>query len=310
MEPYVYIIVLNWNGLPDTLACLRSLSNIRYENYRVCVVDNASTDASVATIRSEFPQVEIIENERNLRFAEGNNVGIRHALAQGAVYVLLLNNDTTVDPGLLQALVPAAEAETEVGMVGPKIYYFDQPDLIWSAGGEISFWKGKIHHRGLRQKDSEKFDRVAEVDYLTACALLVKRAVIERVGLLDPEYYIYVEDADWCERARRAGFKLLYVPGARVWHKVSASSGGGMTAFKVTNKVRSHFLFFRRYARWYHWFTLPLFVGSGAVWFALKQLLRGNVGILGALRRGFTSAVGGAGRSERAPAGPSGPVEP
>lgn len=292
-QPLVYIIILNWNGKADTLECLSSLKKIRYSNYRICLVDNASTDDSVEAVRSKFPEVGIIENSENLRFARGNNVGIKFALQHDAEYVLLLNNDTKVDSEFLKEMIEVSKSDCMIGMVGPKIYHYDQPDLIWSAGGEISFWKGKIAHRGLRKRDSEKFDQIVAVDYLTACALLIRSEVIEKIGLLDPTYFMYSEDADWCERTRRAGFRLFFAPKAKVWHKISSTSGGGLTPYKALHKVKSSFLFFKRYARWYHWLTIPVFISGATIWFTMKQLTQGNFGIIFAVLKGFKEILRG-----------------
>lgn len=293
IRPLVYIILLNWNGKEDTLECLRSLEKINYPNYRICLVDNASTDGSVEAVRTAYPNVEIIENSENLRFAEGNNVGIRYALNRGVDYVLLINNDTKVDTEFLQVMVSFAENNSLIGLVGPMIYYYDQPNLIWSAGGEISFWRGRIAHRGLRQRNSVKFNEIIEVDYLTGCTLLVKKEVIKKVGLLDSSYYIYTEDTDWCERAKRAGFKLFLVPQAKVWHKISSTSGGGLTDYKVFHKVKSNYLFFNKYARWYHWFTIPIFVIFGLIVEVFKQISSGNFKVVFSLFRGFGSVLWG-----------------
>ncbi|MFQ5822867.1 MAG: glycosyltransferase family 2 protein [bacterium] len=290
-EPLVYLIILNWNGKADTLECLSSLEKIQYSNYRICLVDNASTDDSVAAVRNKFPQVEVIENSENLRFARGNNVGIQYALEQGADYLLLLNNDTKVDSEFLKEMMKVSESDSIIGMVGPKIYYYDPPDVIWSAGGKISFWTGKISHRGLRKRDSEVFNKIVEVDYLTACALCVKKEVIEKVGLLDSSYFIYAEDADWCERTRRAGFQLVFVPKAKIWHKISSTSGGGLTPFKALHKVKSNFLFFKKYARWYHWLTIPIFISGGTLWFTMKQFTHGNFAVISSLLKGFKEII-------------------
>jgi len=292
-EPLVYIVILNWNGKKDTLECLSSLKKLHYPNYRICLVDNASTDDSVEVFRATFSNIEIIENCVNLRFAEGNNVGISYALEHGGDYVLLLNNDTKVDEEFLQEMVMFSESNSTIGMVGPKIYHYDQLNVIWSAGGEISFWKGKIAHRGLRQRNSKNFNEIVEVDYLTGCALLVKKEVIEKVGLLDSSYYMYTEDADWCERTKRAGFKLFFVPRAKVWHKISSASGGGLTSFKVLHKIKSTYLFFKKYAQWYHWFTIPLFVLAGLVREVIKQMYSGNFKVIFSLFQGFGSVLMG-----------------
>ena len=133
--PLVYVIVLTCNGKDDTLECLKSLQQVTYSNVRLLLVDNASTDRTVEAVEERFPGVEVISNQSNLRFAGGNNIGIRYALDRGAEYVLLLNNDTVVDGDFLMQLVHAAEKERAIGMVGPKIYYYDDRRRIWFAGG-------------------------------------------------------------------------------------------------------------------------------------------------------------------------------
>lgn len=279
--PLVYIIVLSWNGRNDTIECLKSLQQLTYPNALILLVDNASTDGTVAAVRSAFPRVEILVNEKNIRFAGGNNVGIHHALRQGAKYVLLLNNDTVVDPDFLNYLVHGAEQDTAIGMAGPKIYYYREPRLraempassnfgvqarlIWSAGGTIEWWKGWISHVGIREYDRGQYDTIREVDYLTACCVLVKREVIERVGMLDERYFIYGEDADWCVRARRAGYKLLYIPSSVLWHKISVSAGGHLSWFKNWNKLKSQLRLMVRYAKPYHWLTIPVFLVGNIV---------------------------------------------
>lgn len=256
--PLVYIIVLNWNGKDDTLECLRSIRHISYTNYKIILVDNASGDGTVDSVRSEFPDVQIIVNASNLRYAGGNNVGIRSALAQGAQYILLLNNDTTVDPHFLTELTEAMNRESTAGMAGPKIYYYDDPKRIWFAGGKIDWWRGWFSHVGIREIDRGQHDTVRETDFITGCCLMVRREVIEKVGMLDEAYYIYGEDADWCIRAVYAGYKLLYVPKGKIWHKLSVASGGHLSWFKNWNKLKSQLRLMARYAKVYHWLTIPV----------------------------------------------------
>lgn len=221
MMPRVTIIVLNWNGLADTLECLESLAGLDYPSYEVVVVDNGSTDGSVEAVRGRFPQVTLIENGENLGFTGGNNVGLRHALAGGADYALLLNNDTEVAPDFLHCLVEAMEADPLAGIAGPTIYYHERPDLVWSAGGAIDWRRGKTWMVGLNTPEAGQLgDLPRQVDFVTGCALLVKRAVVEQVGMLDERFFAYYEEAEWCVRARRAGFRITHVPQARVWHKI------------------------------------------------------------------------------------------
>lgn len=219
--PRVAIIVLNWNRRADTMACLESLRALIYPDYEIVVVDNASSDGSAAAIRQQFPEVTLLENAANLGYAGGNNVGLRYALEQGADYAFLLNNDTVVDPGCLSALVAVAAADPAVGMAGPLIYYFDRPTVIWSAGGAIDWRRGTTRMIGLDEPDEGRWTEPRPVDFLTGCALLVKAETLRQIGLLDERFFAYYEDTEWGVRAVRAGYRLLLVPAAKVWHKIA-----------------------------------------------------------------------------------------
>ena len=258
--------MLAWNGKPLTLECLESLAAIRYENAAVILVDNASTDGTADAVRKAYGgRVAVIENPENLGFARGNNVGIRRALDEGADFVLLLNNDTVVDPALVDSLVAVIAGSKDIGIVGPKIYYASQPDRIWFAGGEVLLSRGLSRHIGIRERDTGRHDSVRDVDYVTGCALLARREVFEKIGYLDPVFAAYYEDTDFCMRARRAGFRVVYAPAGKVWHKISASTGGELGRAKISRKLRSTAIFFRRYAAWYHWITIPFFFAADAV---------------------------------------------
>jgi len=219
MKPRVVIVVLNWNGLTDTLACLASLAELDYPERKVVVVDNGSTDGSVRAIRERFPTVTVLENRENLGYTGGNNVGIRYALERGADYVLLLNNDTEVDPQMLKRLIEVAESDLSIGVVGPKILYHSEPEMIWSAGG-IVVPVGKPMNLGLDERDAGQHDVLREVDWVTGCVLLIRSSVVREIGLLDERFFAYFEENDWCWRVREAGFKIYYVPTARLWHKI------------------------------------------------------------------------------------------
>lgn len=222
---YVVVVVLNWNGLADTLECLASLMCLDYPNYEVVVVDNGSTDRSVPAIHERFPAVTMLENGENLGYTGGNNVGLRYALAHEADYALLLNNDTEVAPDSLSLLVDAGEADPVTGIVGPTIYYFDRPHVIWSAGGAIDWRRGRTRMIGIDEVDRGQFGHVARpVDFVTGCALLVKNLVVKQVGMLDARFFAYYEETEWCVRVARAGFKILHVPQAEVWHKISPAA--------------------------------------------------------------------------------------
>jgi GT2 family glycosyltransferase len=256
-EPLVYIIVVNWNGKNHTLTCLQSLGALSYRNYRIVVVDNASSDGSVEVIHATFPAVTVLEMERNLRFAGGTNAGLRYALEHGAEQLLILNNDTTVGENFLTAMVARVLLDERIGMVAPKIYYYDDPERIWFAGGHLSMWTGTMRHIGLRERDSGKYDDAREIEYASGCCILTRRAVVETIGLLDESYFMYTEDADWCMRARRAGYRIMYEPRATIWHKLSVSAGGHLSWYKMRNKFLSNLRFFGRYAAWYQWLVFP-----------------------------------------------------
>jgi GT2 family glycosyltransferase len=223
----------------------------------ILVVDNGSGDGSQDAIRRNHPGVTLLETGTNLRYAGGNNAGIRFALEKGAEQIMLLNNDTTVDPLFLEALTGTLQSSADIGIVAPKILYSTDPGRLWYAGGEISFWTGTMRHRGIREPDGAVSDIPCETGYASGCCLLAKRSTVERIGLLDESYFMYSEDADWCMRARRAGFRVMYEPHARVWHKVSVSAGGHLSSFKLRNKFVSNVRFFSRYASWYHWLFFP-----------------------------------------------------
>ena len=249
--PLVCAVVLNWNQPRYTLDCLRSLAGVSYPRCRVLVVDNASADTSVAQIRAAFPDVDLLVNPTNLGFAGGNNVGIEWALRHGADYVFLLNNDAVIQPDALTRLVETAEARPEAGIVGPNVHYYDAPDRISELYTYMHWWKGRPFYVGHDEEDRGQYTEVREVDLVSGCALLIRRATVERIGLMATDYFLYFEDADWCLRAQRAGWRCLVVPQAVVWHKVSATVMGDASESRVFGyyyRERSRIVFMRRYA--------------------------------------------------------------
>jgi hypothetical protein len=219
MAPRVLIIVLTYNGIKLTLECLASLRRLAYPNYQVLVADNQSSDDTPAQVRAHFPEVEVIENGANLGFAAGNNVGLRIAKERGYDYALLLNNDTDVAPDFLSRLVAVAEADSRIGALGPLIYYHERPDLIWSAGGFVDRQQGTTPMR-TNEVDRGQYRVVEDVDFVTGCALLVRRSALERAGMLDERFFMYYEEAEWCVRIKRAGLRIAFVPEAKIWHKI------------------------------------------------------------------------------------------
>lgn len=188
----------------------------------------------------------LIENQSNYGFSGGNNIGIMFALkALGPDYVLLLNNDVIVGPAFLSRLVEVSESDAKIGIAGPRIYNYSHVDKIAFAGGRINLWLGQSHHVGLNETDEGKHSKVAEVDYIEGSCLLVKTKVVEDVGMFDSAYVSYWEDTDWCIRANRAGYKVVYVPTAQIWHKESSTSAGPIKVYYFT---RNRFLFMKKHA--------------------------------------------------------------
>jgi len=222
----VSIIILNYNGMQDTLECLASLDGLDYPDYEVLVVDNGSTDDSVAAVRERFTQARLIQNRENLGFAAGCNAGIRDALGRGADYVLLINNDTVVtDPSFLATLVDFYERTPDAGAVGPVITYKGS-DVVWYAGARISYLTGFSRHigKGARLGELPSRDPYA-VDYVSGCAMLLGRKFLTEVGLLDPDYFFYYEDADLCFRGAAASYRNYVVPASVFSHEKSATAG-------------------------------------------------------------------------------------
>jgi hypothetical protein len=256
--PLVYIIILNWNGRKDTAECLESLQHLTYPNFKTIVVDNGSTDNSVFFLKEKYREVDFVENEDNLGFARGNNIGIREAVGRGADYVFLLNNDTLVDKDMLTILIKAAQDNPAVGMLGPKINYYYDKDRIWAAGGKVIFPLALTFHRRGRRQDKLTYSKIVDVDYQPACALLVKKETIGHIGLLHTSYQVYYEDTDWCLRAKKSGYRVVCVESAKIWHKVSASSGGWLSPLRLYWKTRSGYIFFKKHTRFIWKIVSPL----------------------------------------------------
>lgn len=275
----VYIVVLSWNYQAYTLGCLESIARLRGPEFHVLLVDNASTDGTVEAVRQAFPQVEIQVNDEDLGFARGMNVGMELALQRGAEYVLIVSNDTVLDEGALEGLVAAAESAPDVGIVSPLIYYPGR-ELVWYASGyRRRFWPG-LRMEGFGVRDRPRYHVRREVDYVTGCVLLLRSAMLAEVGFFDPAFFMYHEDLDLCERARRAGWRILVAPEAIVEHLGSASYGE-FSPTKWTFWGRYTVPFYQRHYRWPR-LSLVVYIG----WVIVRETLRGNGRIVRPLLRG------------------------
>ena len=247
--PHVGIIIPIWNGLDDTLECLNSLKDLTYPHFFIIVVDNGSTDGSAAAIAAwskSHLDVAVLKNKTNMGFTVGCNLGIQYALSQSIDYILLLNNDTTITPDFLSILIDVSEQDEGIGMAGPKIYQYGTERLIDSAGISAIPWLAQPFLRGHGETDKGQYDTQEDCPYITGCALLVKRHVIEHIGMLDEDYINYLEDFDWGYRAALQGYRLVYVPQAHIYHKGSKTSGL-WSPFYYYHNTRSRILFARKH---------------------------------------------------------------
>lgn len=218
-QPAVVIVVLNWNGLADTTACLESLARLDYRNYEIVVVDNGSKDGSVEHFRAAYPDMILFENQVNKGFTGGNNIGINYAMRRGADYVWLLNNDTVIAPESLNKLVECAEVESSAGMLSPLICYFDDPERVQFRGSVINWETMELSYPASNEELASWGPDQRRDMCLWGTALLIKRRVIERIGTFRENYFAYWEDTEYCLRAIRAGFRNVLVANVRVLHK-------------------------------------------------------------------------------------------
>lgn len=221
--PQVSIIIVNWNGSKDTIECIDSLRKLSYPSYNILIVDNGSSPHEVKALRNAVANdCKIIELKTNTGFAIANNVGIRIALQNDAGFVCLLNNDTIVDTDFLMELIQASTKEPGAGILGPKIYFHDKRNIIWYAGGKLNMYLGH-RQEGLSHLDRGQFNVSKKTDYVSGACMLIRKELLEVIGLLPREYFLGWEDIDFCLAARKAGYACLYVPTSVVWHKASQS---------------------------------------------------------------------------------------
>lgn len=217
-HPLVISVILNTNRRDDTLACLASLARSTYPNLKNIVLDNASTDGSPEAIRQQFPDAHLISLTQNLGYAGNNNVGIQAALEMRAEWVFVLNEDTVLDPDCISKLVEVGERDSKIGVLGPLVYHDDEPTVIQSAGGKITARWDAVQI-GMNEDDRGQYQQPMDVDYISGCGILVRSSAIEQSGMIDARYFYYWEETEWCIRLHKAGWRIVNVPTAKLWHK-------------------------------------------------------------------------------------------
>lgn len=287
--PLVWIVIPTWNRRDDLLECLASVQALDYPNFRVLVVDNYSEDGSPEVVRSRFTSVELLELERNEGATGASNAGFAYALVHGAEYVFRLDSDTVVDPSALRHLVDAALESSDIGVLTAKIYFYDRPTVIWFGGALSHRWHFGAYNTRRYEYDSPDNSIPCDVDYAWSTGMLIRRTVLEVVGGFDPDFFVYYEEVDFCLRVKQAGFRIRYVPEARLWHKVGSDSNNPWVAEQWN---RSKMLLFRKHSRGLHRRSLIVYAFVYALWRALKPVPgRGNRGPLKAALRGLVKGL-------------------
>jgi GT2 family glycosyltransferase len=248
-RPRVAVVVLNWNALEETLACLGSLATSDWPRLTTIAVDNGSSQEIAEAVTETFPDAVVIRNPGNLGFSGGMNVGLRRALELGADYVLLLNNDTLVDSATVRVLVQAAGDHADAGIVCPVVLRRDAPDVVLSAGLRCDLRRGYQGRAiAMGQRVTPALTGVRAVDAPSGAAMLVSADVVRRVGMLDEELFLYGEDVEWSQRMRRHGLRVYVAADARLWHGLSVSSGGAFSPVGAYYQTRNSFVVCARYA--------------------------------------------------------------
>jgi len=241
--PQISIIILNWNGKEITKDCLESLKKQNFKEYEIILVDNASTDDSSKYLKKKFPKIKLIQNKKNIGYAGGNNIGIKKAKGD---YILILNNDTVLDNNFLNELWGN---KNKANILGVKNYYFDKKNIIWAIGSKVNRFTMRAKLIGNGLMDSKEIDK-RDIEHAVGSAMLINKKVIDKIGFLDNSFFAYYEETEWQTRAQNAGFKISWVPTAKLWHKVAYSTGGGRSPFSAYYLVRNRGYYIKKWAKY------------------------------------------------------------
>ena len=289
MDASVAAVVLGWNYRDDSADCIRSILSSDCRSLRLWYVDNGSTDGSQEYLRHLFPGITVLPLRENLGLVRGYNAGIEAALTAGSDHVCVFNNDVTVTPGTLPALVAAAVSQPGTGLCVPKIVLFSDDQIIWSAGARRRRFPPGIVQRGLGQSASDRrFDQPLRVEYATSCMWLMSAPMVRHIGLFDPTYSFYYSDYEYCRRATKNAWQILYVPSAVVAHKVSLSTQNAPKPARWwQNMGEAEARFYRQYEGY-----LPFAVH--VTWVLIRTVIQGNARYVPAYLRGISQGLNAA----------------
>ena len=269
-------MIVAWNNSVDTRECIESLLSQQFVESEIFLVDNGSDKEPIDELSKEFPTIHYIRSERNLGFAGGTNLGLRTALETDAQSFLIINNDTKAAPTMLSELKNALFTE-DSGLTAPLIYYYDSPQEIWSSGGKINpclLMPLDSHSR------NETLHAPVERSFVSGCCCLIKRELLEKVGLFDERFFLYFEDLDFSMRVNKAGFKMMIIPSAKLYHKVSKSSGGESSDNERYHYALSSGIYYRKYLNIFNAIPIILFRLGSAIVTSLRLLFKGKIKVL------------------------------
>ena len=271
-------VTVNWNQPRLTQLCVESLVAGSCFPDWVIVIDNGSALDPTTLVHLAYPHAVVLRNQANAGFAAAANQGTERALALGADAVLIVNNDAVVHRDCVAELIAALERDTSLAGAGAKTLTQEQPPRIHTAYGMLTYHGQLVRQQGWLEPDITQFNEQVLVDYISGCAMLLRRTALERIGLLDAEFFAYHEDLDWCTRARRAGYNVAYVPRAIVYHQMHASTGGGGYLSPITYlSARNAILFMRKNAGWTQWLTYAFYLCGNLLKEAVFRGRRGEL---------------------------------
>jgi GT2 family glycosyltransferase len=308
-RPKIGIILINFNSYNDTAVCLRSLAKMTYAPLQIYVVHNGCVDQSPEKLQAEFPNSTHIISEKNLGFSGGNNLGIAQALKNGAEHILLLNNDTYVTPEFLEPLVERLLSDVKIAAVSGKIYYAPEAkngasDIIWYAGC-FRKWHTGYHHFGVNEHDTGKFETARTVPFASGCLMLMRGALLKSQGFLSEDYFLYWEEADWCQTAFANGYVCYYEPRSVIFHNFRSAHLGEETPLYMYLQTRNAFIYSKRHykglLRLRFWLFYPIYLlnryrfevqaknykSARAMLWGLSDYRKGFTGTAGLAERGF-----------------------
>ncbi len=287
--PAVAVVILNWKRPADTLEALNSVKQSRYPLSHIIVVDNASGDGSVERISKAYPGITLIANNLNLGFAGGNNAGISFAVDRGAEYVLILNNDAVVEPETMGEMIRCVCRDPRVAAVGAKIFRRDDPEILDFCFGTVRYNHWLVTQEGAGERDSQRFAKEQEVEWVSGCCMLMSGPALKKIGSFDEVFFAYLEDVDWCLRAREKNYRIMFCPAAKAFHKGSSSTGKNSPQINYFYG-RNSILFLKRHGRFISWFK---FLSAFYVAFVLRLIKRMFAGNVGAVLYSLIGSVDG-----------------